>query len=385
MKNIMVLIFTLLFLFGSAFADITSGGGLFPSIDPELWASNQTVYIGYAVNGELTIDQGSSVVNGYCYMGRTSGSVGTVNVDGDGSAWSSSSTVYVGYRDKGEINITNGADVSVGYYAYMAYDSGTDALVNVDGKGSTWNISTDLHVGYYGDAELNVSNGATVSSRSGYIGRNAGSTGQVSVNGAGTQWNLSSGLFVGGSGTGSLDVLNGARVNCTGCSIGDTSSGNGIVKVAGVGSILKSEGVLRVGNQGSGRLEICNGGLVRAGSYLPNSHIDEFLVVDSCVSGVSCVNMSTGGMLALYGDGGDSIQDFLELVGGSDAINFYNEVTVSWDNITMADLNVDYTLEYFDDTNDELYGYTLLTVGTVPEPCMMLLLGFGGVLTLRRK
>jgi hypothetical protein len=97
--------------------------------------------------------------------------------------------------------------------------------------------------------------------------------------------------------------------------------------------------------------------------------------------GDSFINMSTGGMLALYGDADYSLTDFLDLIDGSDAIRHWNEPISDWADITTATPGTDYMLVYIDDAGSDFYGYALLTVRTMatPEPSSLVLLVAGAV------
>ena len=90
--------------------------------------------------------------------------------------------------------------------------------------------------------------------------------------------------------------------------------------------------------------------------------------------------MSTGGMLALFGEADGSIEDFLALIDGTGPIRYWNDSISGWANITGATYGSDYTLSY--ETQGELAGYTVLTV---PEPTTLLLLGMGGLLIRKQK
>lgn len=80
------------------------------------------------------------------------------------------------------------------------------------------------------------------------------------------------------------------------------------------------------------------------------------------------INMSTGGKLALAGEADDSLQEFLDLVTGSDAIRYWDNIHDDWSDITEGTYGLDYTLQYIDDGGSDLFGYTLLTVLTAPKP-----------------
>ena len=71
--------------------------------------------------------------------------------------------------------------------------------------------------------------------------------------------------------------------------------------------------------------------------------------------------MTTGGSLAIHGDADDSLNQFLGLAQGTDAIRFWDDSLSDWSLLTNATYAVDYSLEYI--TAGDLAGYTLLTVG----------------------
>ncbi|NLE37191.1 MAG: PEP-CTERM sorting domain-containing protein, partial [Pirellulaceae bacterium] len=135
------------------------------------------------------------------------------------------------------------------------------------------------------------------------------------------------------------------------------SGSAGVVTVDGVDSTWTNNANLYVGSSGSGTLNITNGGLVS---------VKGTLTIDSNGDGDSFINMATGGMLALFGNAGDSLTSFLALVNGTDAIRYWDDSISAWANIMGATHGDDYTLAYL--AGGALNGYTLLTVGTVPPP-----------------
>ena len=239
----------------------------------------------------------------------------------DPSTWDSSTIGRIGNTGNGTMSITGGSDV-IDYIGLIGvYSSGTGE-VTVDGAGSTWTTTTsgELDVGFSGNGTLNITDGGVVSNPWGYIGTHPGSTGEVTVDGAGSK--------------------------------------------------LTNRGRFYVGNSGRGTLNITDGGLVSVAGPL---------TIDTNGDDDSFINMATGGMLALRGDGGGSLAEFLGLIAGTDAIRYWDSSIAGWANITGATMGLDYTLEYL--TEGDLAGYTMLTV---PEPATMLLLCMGGML-LRRK
>jgi T5SS/PEP-CTERM-associated repeat protein/autotransporter-associated beta strand protein len=218
-----------------------------------------------AGNSTLNIQSGGIVTNINGFIGRSSGSTGTVTVDGSGSAWVNSSLLFIGDVGSGILTIQNGATVSNtnGYIAYNAFSSGT---VTVTGAGSTWTNTGELTVGNGGTATLTIQNGATVSDTNGYIATTtaAGTTGTVTVDGAGSTWTNSGILSVGNFGTGALTIQNEGEVSSTNTVIGRFNGSNGTLNLDGT---TGARGVLETGyvQKGFGSATFnWNGGILRA-------------------------------------------------------------------------------------------------------------------------
>ena len=60
------------------------------------------------------------------------------------------------------------------------------------------------------------------------------------------------------------------------------------------------------------------------------------LTIDNDSDGNSFINMTNGGILALYGDADDSLGDFLNLIAGTDAINYWDYSISDWADIAGA-------------------------------------------------
>ena len=393
--------------------------------------TNRYSYIGYNGNGTLNITRGGVVNSTSNSIGYQSGSTGTVNVDGIGSTLDSGS-LQIGWTDAGTVNITNGGLVRVAYatnlltHGMINFDGGTlDTVmlwgndVALRGTGTIslhsiiadkplvisctddltqyyrtidtltdQNITVNLNIdgqGYLGAGEtgtgsLTINNGMAVSSSSGSIGAQPDSNGTVTVSGIGSTWDSVAPIYVGEKGNGTLHIINGGSVsegvfgNYVVEYLGRDTGSNGTVLVDGLGSTWENHSSLCVGFQGSGTLEITDGGLVS---------VFRTLTVDYDTDGNAFINMSTGGMLALFGEADDSIGDFLDLVKGTDAIRYWDDSTEDWANVTGATYGEDFTLNYL--TEGDLAGYTVLTVGTVsvPEPSGLVLLLMGILLLTR--
>jgi T5SS/PEP-CTERM-associated repeat protein len=191
---------------------------------------------------------------------------------------------------------------------------------------TTWNSYTNGTIGKTGSGVLDVTASSDLLSLNGYIGYNSGSTGEVTVAGTGSTWaNSSSNLYVGCSGSGTLNITDG-----------------GLVSVA------------------------------------------RPLTIDYNGDDDSFINMATGGMLALNGNADDSLDDFLGLVNGTDAIRYWDDSISDWADIAGATYDDDYTLRYL--TEGDLTGYTLLTVGVLePSAVILAVMAIGTSAFLRRR
>ncbi|MEZ6061751.1 MAG: hypothetical protein R3C19_15490 [Planctomycetaceae bacterium] len=215
------------------------------------------------LNGGVAEDASPNVADGW--IGRLSGSTGTVNVDGAGSFFEVNSNLHIGQDGTGELNITNGGRARNNAANVGATFNGTGSgTVTVDGAGSTWSNFSGINVG---DGSITISNGASVTSTFGIVGNRSGATGSVLVTGTGSSWAAGGGnaaFQIGQSGgTGSLTIENGGLVTS---GLGNIAAGTVIVR--GTGSTWQNTGSngLTIGSSlgasQTGKLNIENGGLV---------------------------------------------------------------------------------------------------------------------------
>lgn len=218
----------------------------------------------YAVAGELRLADGGTLNNVGGYIGRDTGSHGTVTVtgtDGGGNAstWTVAGDLWIGSDGFGTLNITDGGKVISDTGLIGANSGGGEALVT--GAGSSWENTARISVGLFGAGTLRIENGATVSSNDGIVG--SSERGDVVVSGPGTSWVNAQQLNIGSFGIGTLRIENGASVSSNQGYIGANSTGS--VTVTGAGSNwLVTDFTMTVGNDGDGSLTIADGGRVRA-------------------------------------------------------------------------------------------------------------------------
>ena len=318
------------------------------------WAGSRSLTVGLNGAGTLDVAAGASVSNTSGYIGASVGSSGSAIVSGANSTWANSSTLDVGRSGNGSLTVTSGGFVSNtnGYIGYFSAST-SSAIISV---GSIWSNSIDLYAGYRGSGSLSVTNKGSVNSRHGYIGHWAGSTGAATVNGVGSAWVNSEVVSAGFWGSGTLGITNGGLVSGEYGYIGFGAGSTGEATVRGAGSAWTNSESFYVGFLGDGSLLIADGGLVSVGGVM---------TIDDNGGGDSFVDMGGGGMLAVNGDADDSLLDFLGLIGGTDAIRYWDQSAWDWADLSGAAAGADYTLAYL--TTGDLTGYTMLTV-TAPAP-----------------
>lgn len=379
------------------------------------WNNTSSLYIGNSGSAMLNISSGSTVINGSGYIGYNSGSTGTVTIDGAASTWNNNTSLYVGYSGSGTLNINGGSTVTVADTTYVAKNTGSTGTINfgagggklitgtlntlptqitgtgtiiahgivgdldllfdstacqtlvfddLPGQNITVNLDLsssssngDLYAGWKSNGSLSIYNGITVNSRSGYIGYLPGSSGVATVDGPGSTWNNSSSLYIGNAGNAMLHITNGSNVtNNNGfIGFGYSPDSTGTVMVDGVGSTWTNNNLYVGYYGGDGTLSILNGGLVTVAGTL---------IIDYYQDGDGFINIADGGMLALFGEADDSLADFLGLIGGTDAIRYWDYSISDWADIAGATCGDDYTLAY--QTEGDLAGYTVLTA-SVPD------------------
>lgn len=314
--------------------------GLSGDIDPiyagaDPWElGNDDLKVGNSSTGTLLINNSSVVNDRSGYLGYDTGSSGTANVTGTGSAWNNTEDLYIGREGTGLLNIENGGTVDVTQHTVVGqYPIGTGTIhfnngtlntggllaspinllgtgtINTAGLVSDVNLVFDAGTGYQSQITLNslpgqnvtinidasgladtillgagledtgtlsIADGLAMSSAYGILGYYAGSNGTANVTGAGTAWNNAEDLHVGSSGTGTLNITNGATVsNYYGfLGAGSGSDSIGTANVTGAGSAWNSNEGLFVGLSGTGTVNITNGGTVSSSNGLLGNSTD---------------------------------------------------------------------------------------------------------------
>ena len=371
------------------------------------WISNGDLNVGCFGEGSIHLcDEAMLETHNVAYIGRYAGSTGTVTVDGIMTSWDHYGQLVVGHEGSGTVNVTGHGTLSTSG-ADLGVEVGSTGAVTIDD--ATWVNHGDFRVGSYGNGMLNITNNGVVETNSnvyvapqysafGEIHLDNGNLGiawalfaasadltgtgtiqthglvsdvdlvfdtthglvqtlvlnndpyqnvtiQLNVNGAGA-------IGAGYKGMGSMSISEGSVVVSTGGFLGSKAGATGVATVQGEGSTWIDQGDLYVGGDGSGTLTITDKGLVSVAGTL---------TIDYDGDGDSFVNITSGGGLALFGEAYGSLDDFLDLADGTDAIRWWDDSIGGWAPLTTAIRQLDYTLHYMH--GGDLDGYTLLTVG----------------------
>jgi T5SS/PEP-CTERM-associated repeat protein len=282
------------------------------------WSNSEELFVANEGSGVLRVEAGGAVSNSVGSIGYKLGSTGTVTVTGGSSRWSNS-YLYVGHAGNGSLSIADGGYVSVGNDTWVAKEADSSGVINFDngtlttknlyssfddligtgtvnthglvsdidlvfdsqesltqslrlddaGRDLTVNFSAGsiIGVGYSDVGTLQVTDGITLESETGYLGYKAGSSGTATVSESQSKWKSSDEIFVGYEGSGTLNVEAGGLVDTRTAYIGygPTAVGTVTVKGEGVGwsngQLFKFHD-LYVGYSGAGSLSIESGALV---------------------------------------------------------------------------------------------------------------------------
>ena len=233
-----------------------------------IWDVGNGLFLGRSGTGTLNITGGGSVdVDASTNIGDQVGSQGTATVSGTNSSLTIMQELVVG-RFSGSNNtltIDGGGAVSSNV-GFIGRESGSVGTVTASGATSTWTITDALTVGAGGTGTLTIEQGASVSNTaSATIGGTAAAMGTVTVTDSGSMWDAGTFLNIGNAGTAILNVSNGGTVSVNGtANVGDNGA-NGTLTVTGAGSTLTTNGnLLRVGHLSTamGTMTIQDGGSV---------------------------------------------------------------------------------------------------------------------------
>jgi T5SS/PEP-CTERM-associated repeat protein len=344
---------------------------------------------GFNGTGSLTIDQYHTVDSRYGLIGYQSGSFGTVTARGN---WNIRQGLEVGRRGRGILRIEEDSVVTVQGGTTVGRVFNTDSVIEFNnGELKTGTLAvfpsqllgngTIYTQGLFADGfdlVFDAQHGTTQT-----IQLNSQPDQDITIR---LDLGKDSTLGAGYKGVGTLTIRDGVQVDSLSGSLGYFDVSSGIADVSGEGTRWRIHSSLDVGRVGDGELTIRDGALVMT-DFLSTRHYED----GEEITNKSYINLTNGGMFAIKGKTYPSnitLTDFYERFLYSSSpqagtLRYWNPQQSTWANLTQATPGVDYSIEYFD--AGKLAGYTVLTVGTVPEPHTLALVGFGLTLCMSRR
>lgn len=186
---------------GLSHAQVEATGGIYPGpFSGQQWELDRDLYIGWTLEGAMTIATGGSVSSLSGGVGHISNGIVTV----DGGSWTNRTTLVVGGQRTGLLTITSGTVSNTSAFI------GTRAPGTVNLSGGNWTNSDSLHVGTDSIGSLDVS-GGTVSATSIRVGIRPNGVGEINLTGG----ELVTGQLSRGAGWGTVS-FNGGVLRLTG-------------------------------------------------------------------------------------------------------------------------------------------------------------------------
>lgn len=254
----------------------SSGSGV--ELDDADWTADHEVRIGKGAFGYVRVRNGSrfdasghQVYLGFDYLSGLLRGGGSMTVAGMGSTFLAGDWI-VGWGDTGTAGVRDGGSATVTNLIVGGADSSESSELNV-GAGGSVDINNNAFVGYAGQGEANIAEGAQVNQTSGttIVGHMESSEGVINItgaNGSPSRWDAN-GLIVGEAGEGSVFVEAGGELsvfNPTTIAQDDTFVGSEIL-VRGQDSLLDA-GSITVADHGVGGLAAHDGGAINAAGSL---------------------------------------------------------------------------------------------------------------------
>jgi T5SS/PEP-CTERM-associated repeat protein len=221
---------------------------------------------------------GTALTGGHGTIGLTLGAnSNTVFVADAGSRWLVTSNLFVG--NEGAFNrlvVSNGGFAGSEFSVVGSESTASNNVAWVTGLGSIWTNSI-LELGWNGqDNQLVMTNGGSVISRTGSMGKSAGANrNQCVVTGPGSAWRLAENLFVGFNASANRLVVSNAGQVVNDLGVIGLFGHSNEVTVTGASSLWSNRFHLNVGSFASAnRLVIQNGGTVYGSNVFVGASAD---------------------------------------------------------------------------------------------------------------
>jgi T5SS/PEP-CTERM-associated repeat protein len=238
--------------------------------------SSTSLVVGQDGAGTVAVDNGADLLSSQASVAVSMDS--SVTLNGAGTSWTNTgSELNIGRGDQGgsfyssgapgpfvgTVNVENSAvlDSKITYIGRTRTGRG---VLNVTGPGSTWlagvgSTNNNTFIGYEGDGEVNITQGATAQTSQTFVGRfgiRDELKGVVNIDGSGSDLTSTSTIWVGfnndpsfysGAGLffaeGNVNVTNGGTMSSNQLALAVRRISKGVVNISGDGSIVTTNSV----------------------------------------------------------------------------------------------------------------------------------------------
>jgi T5SS/PEP-CTERM-associated repeat protein len=235
-----------------------------------VWTVDARLQVGWSGSSNRLVVRDGATVNGFGAIGDDGvSSNNVVEITGPGTLWNGG--IFVTFGTGNRLSVSDGGKVVGGNVSMAIADFSSNNVLTVMGPGS----ELDLRDGFLKVGELGSSNsvliadGATVTSRSGYLGGPTpdirGHFNTVEVTGSNSVWNVREDLYASYSGSNNtLRVAGGGSVNAGALTVGGFS--NNVVQVDTEGTLIVTNAMQTL----NGALAL-DGGTARLGQLWCNN------------------------------------------------------------------------------------------------------------------
>jgi fibronectin-binding autotransporter adhesin len=151
--------------------------------------------------GVVNVTSGAKVTGVDSGIANGSGSLVTVNIDGNNSNWSNTGGFYLSIGGESLLNIRQGGSLDVAGEFYIAANTGSKAIANVSGATSYIHSKLGTFVGSGGNGMLNINHNATFTEESMvYVAEDLGSKGVINIGDGATLGFFKAPVIIGGDG-----------------------------------------------------------------------------------------------------------------------------------------------------------------------------------------
>ena len=263
---------------------------------------------------------------GSANLGVVSTGEGVVVINGAGSRWDALTNIYVGAAGKGAISIEDGGILDSKDVA-MAFEGGSQALINVIGAGSLWTSTGTTFNAYDGKSHIGITDGGKAHLEEVYAANGADAYSTTLISGAQSELTVDGVLLAGAGGTSHLLAEKGAKVIAGYGAAGNQATSVGSITVTGEGTTFINTGEMAIGIEGKGNLTVTDK------AYL--SSADKIGLAEGAGS-EGVLNIGTGGHAGFV--------EAPEITGGAgDAtVNFNHIDRIDFDAAMAGNLNVNH-------------------------------------------